>query len=143
MASSEALEPRRLLSRATLNLSIVPDVSSTVQGFTPAQIAHAYGFDQTTFSNGNVSGTGAGQTIAIVDADNDPDIAADLGVFDQQFNLSAPPSFNIINQTGGTSLPATSPNWAGEISLDVEWRTPWRRKPTSFWSRPIHHLPRI
>jgi subtilase family serine protease len=42
-------------------------------------------------------------------------------VFDQQFGLSAPPSFKVVNQNGGAKLPANDPGWAGEISLDVEW----------------------
>ena len=35
----------------------------------------------------------------------------------------APPSFKIVNQNGGTSLPGTDPNqgWEGETALDVEW----------------------
>src|SRR5713101_8337376 len=44
-------------------------------GYTPAQIRHAYGFDQITFSGGTVVGDGAGTTIAIVDAFDDPRIA--------------------------------------------------------------------
>ena len=95
--------------------------SSTVQGYTPAQIVHAYGFDQISFDNGAVKGNGAGETIAIVDAYNDPNIAADLSVFDQQFGLSAPASLKVVDETGGSSLPSTNPGWAGEISLDVEW----------------------
>src|SRR5205809_1322461 len=43
-------------------------------GYTPAQVRHAYGFDQITFGNG-VAGDGSGQTIAIVDAYDDPTIA--------------------------------------------------------------------
>src|SRR6266566_3665944 len=39
-------------------------------GTTPAQIRHAYGFDQITFSNGSstVAGDGRGTTIALIDA---------------------------------------------------------------------------
>jgi subtilase family serine protease len=85
-----------------------------IQGYTPAQVRHAYGFDQ-------IAGNGAGQTIAIVDAFNDPNIANDLATFDSQFGLTAPPSFRVVNQTGGGNLPSTDSGWAGEISLDVEW----------------------
>ena len=38
-------------------------------------------------------GNGSGETIAIVDAYDDPSIAADLATFDQQFGIAAPPSF--------------------------------------------------
>ena len=64
---------------------------------------------------------GTGQTIAIVDAFDDPNIALDLKAFDQQFNLPAPPSFTKVDQDGGTDYPPENDGWAGEISLDVEW----------------------
>ena len=113
----ESLEIRQLLSAAAQPATNF----STVEGFTPAQIAKAYGFDQITFSDGAVQGTGAGQTIAISDAFNDPTVAADLAVFDQQFGLSGPPSLKVVNQTGGTNLPANNGDWASETALDVEW----------------------
>jgi subtilase family serine protease len=90
-------------------------------GFSPAQIAHAYGFDLITFSNGTVQGNGSGQTIAIVDAYDDPNITSDLAAFDAMYGLPAPPSFTKINQTGGTSYPAGNTGWGLEISGDVEW----------------------
>ena len=62
-------------------------------------------------------GNGAGQTIAIVDAYNDPNINSDLAAFDKQFGLSAPPSFTVDN-LGATT---TNAGWALEKSLDVEW----------------------
>jgi hypothetical protein len=92
--------------------------------YNPAQIRHAYGFDQITFINGQgqtVAGDGTGQTIAIVDAFNQPNIAADLQKFDQTFGLAAPPSFQVVNQTGGSTLPSNDVGWGEEISLDVEW----------------------
>ena len=64
--------------------------------------------------------TGAGQTIAIVDAYDDPTIATDLQTFDAQFGLPNP-TFTKVNQTGGTQYPPTDPNWVIEIALDVEW----------------------
>ena len=87
--------------------------------FTPAQIRHAYGIDQINF--GSITGDGSGQTIAIVDAYNAPRINSDLTTFDSTFGLSAPPSFKIINETGGTRLPRNNAGWALEVSLDVEW----------------------
>ena len=95
--------------------------AANIPGYTPAQIRHAYGFDQVSFSGGSVAANGAGQTIAIVDAYNDPNIVNDLAVFDAQFGISAPPSFSVINQSGGSALPSTDSGWAGEIALDVEW----------------------
>ena len=97
--------------------------SSSISGYTPAQIRTAYGFNNISFSGstGSVVGDGSGQTIAIVDAYNAPNIKSDLAVFDKQFGLSAPASFSIVGQTGSSRLPATDASWAQETSLDVEW----------------------
>jgi hypothetical protein len=89
-------------------------------GLTPAQIRHAYGFDQVRLPNG-AAADGRGQTIAIVDAYNDPRIASDLAAFDARFGLPAPPGFRKVNESGGSSLPVTDAGWSEEISLDVEW----------------------
>jgi hypothetical protein len=74
-------------------------------GFSPSQISQAYGFNQITFNNGTVKGDGSGQTIAIVDAYNQPNIASDLQTFDSMYGIAAPPSFTVVNQTGGSTLP--------------------------------------
>jgi hypothetical protein len=87
-------------------------------GYTPAQVRHAYGFDQINF--GGAAGDGTGQTIAIVDAYDDPTLASDLVQFDRAFGLPDP-AFQKVNQTGGSTPPAASPTWGIEITLDVEW----------------------
>src|SRR6185437_2581975 len=51
-------------------------------GFSPSQISQAYGFNRITFNNGTVRGDGSGQTIAIVDAYNQPNIISNLHTFD-------------------------------------------------------------
>ncbi len=79
--------------------------------YTPAQIRHAYGVDQ-------LANDGAGQTIAIVDAYDNPTIAQDLAAFDRQFNL---PDATLIKATPGGGTPAVDAGWALEIALDVEW----------------------
>ena len=88
--------------------------------YTPLQIEQAYNFNQIMF--GTVPGNGAGETIAIVDAQDDPNIQADLNTFDTQFSL---PSITVtrVNETGGSNLPASDPTggWELEESLDVEW----------------------
>lgn len=91
--------------------NIGPAATTASAPYTPAQIRHAYGFDQVPWD-------GSGQTIAIVDAYDDPTIANDLAVFDQQFALPAPPSFVKATPQG---TPAYDSGWAGEIALDVEW----------------------
>ncbi|HZZ73975.1 MAG TPA: fibronectin type III domain-containing protein [Pirellulales bacterium] len=122
----EILEARQLLSASTFTpfyhtISSAPLASSTTAGYTPAQIRAAYGFNSVSF--GSTAADGKGQTIAIIDAYNDPNITADLAVFDAAYGIAAPPSFSIVNQNGGTSLPGTDPSqgWEGEIALDVEW----------------------
>src|SRR5205823_3938589 len=99
--------------------------TGTPVGLTPSQVRHAYGFDQITFNNGTVRGDGSGETIAIVDAFDDPSIANDLAVFDQQFGLPAPGFTKVgINASGvasTTRFPTADAGWAGEIELDVEW----------------------
>jgi len=116
----ESLEPRRLLSAIAHPRLVHRDQTfSSDDGFTPAQTIKAYGF--TGISFGGVTGDGRGQTIAIVDAYDDAKIVEDLGVFDAQFGLPAPPSFQRLNQMGGTKLPKSNAAWASEIALDVEW----------------------
>src|SRR5215212_9808944 len=88
-------------------------------GLTPDATRAYYGFDQVSF--GGVPADGAGQTIAIVTARNNPNIARDLAAFDETFGLPAPPSFQVVNQFGGTKLPKNNKGWASEAALDVEW----------------------
>jgi|GEM_PF-307022 len=95
-------------------------------GYTPSQIATAYGFNQLTF--GSTPANGAGQTIAIIDAYNDPKIKADLRSFDALYSLPAPPSFTVVDENGTVLQPpkvAAAPTnqavWISETSLDVEW----------------------
>ena len=66
------------------------------------------------------AGNGAGQTIAIVDAYDDPNVASDLHKFDVQFGLSDP-RFTKVSQTGSAAYPSANQGWASEIALDVEW----------------------
>jgi subtilase family serine protease len=125
----EALESRWVLSASigsvdqivTPNLDVIAPLaaSSGPSGLTPAQVKAAYGFSSVKF--GSVVGNGAGETIAIVDAYNDPNIKSDLAKFDTTFGLAAPPSFKVVNQSGGSALPQNDTGWSGEIALDVEW----------------------
>jgi subtilase family serine protease len=120
--SLEQLEGRELPSVVTPVAMTSSSSSSSSTPYTPAQIRAAYGISSIVFSG--ASGTGAGQTIAIVDAYSDPNIASDLAVFDSTFGISAPPRFSILNQNGQSSnLPGadSSGAWALETALDVEW----------------------
>ena len=85
-------------------------------GLTPTQLRHAYGFDQ-------ISGNGAGQTIAIVDAFDQPNISSDLQKFDSTYGLSNNDSTGKFALTKVTMSRRTiaDAGWGLEISLDVEW----------------------
>jgi subtilase family serine protease len=85
-------------------------------GLTPADLASAYGFN---------SSASVHQTVAIVDAYDDPNIASDLNHFDTTYGLAACTTangcFKKVSQTGSSSLPpADESGWSGEESLDVE-----------------------
>jgi subtilase family serine protease len=117
----EELETRALLSASgvtaqTNTTTIAPAQSSAFSGYTPAQIEAAYGVPSS--ANGQLPGTG--ETIAIVDAFNDPNIQNDLAAFDAQYGLPAA-NLTVVNQNGGSALPANNASWAVEESLDVEW----------------------
>ncbi len=87
--------------------------------YSASQLLQTYGIDQVQDDGGN----GAGQTIAIIDAYNDPDAAADIATFDAAMGLPAPPHLWIVGQNGGAP-PTINGNTEGttlETSLDIEW----------------------
>jgi subtilase family serine protease len=118
-----AMRAQPTFRAARLN-GVRPMASAGATGLTPARVRHAYGVDSTSFNG--ITGDGSGQTIAIVDAYDDPTAASDLQAFDRAFGLADAPSFTKLNQTGGTALPGVDPagrgnSWALEESLDIEW----------------------
>jgi subtilase family serine protease len=88
-------------------------------GLTPSDIVSAYHLSTSPTA-------GSGQTVALVDAFNDPNIESDLGTFDTNYGLPACTKANgcltVVSQTGSTSaLPADdTTGWSVEESLDVE-----------------------
>jgi hypothetical protein len=67
--------------------------------------------------------TGGGQTVAIVDAFDDPNASADLTQYRTFFGLTCPTGGNCltkVDEHGGNSLPAADPGWSQEISLDLD-----------------------
>jgi subtilase family serine protease len=93
-----------------------PKASRGPAGYGPAQFHGAYSLPPTG---------PAGQTIAIVDAYNDPTIASDLNTYDTAYGLPTCTTnngcFTKVNQTGQAGpYPATNSGWALEIALDVE-----------------------
>ncbi len=153
----EPLEQRALLDAAALFDHVVYDpiqvggsgvipasTSPPSSALVPYQIQTAYGIG--AISLGGVAGTGSGQTIAIVDAYNDPNIVSDAAAFDataqislQPFNVSGGPTLTVLSEHGqpvstsrhNPNYVPTDPNgpasstgkstWEEEESLDVEW----------------------
>ncbi len=107
-------------------IHIKKEATVSPTGLSPAQIRHVYTFDQQTCSYtgifGNSSLCGYGQTIAIVDAYDNPDAQKDLTTFSTQFGLpnctSANGCFTKVMPQGKTR---SDSGWALEESLDVQW----------------------
>ena len=99
-----------------------------IAGYHPLDLQDAYSLPSGT--------AGAGQTVAIVDAYNDPYAAKDLATYRSSFGLptartcsitggklTSPggPCFVSVNQNGSTSsLPRSDGGWSQEISLDLD-----------------------
>lgn len=81
-------------------------------GFTPAQLQAAYNLPS--------GSQGYGQTVAIVDAYDNPNVASDVAFFRSYFGLPAA-NFIKYNQEGQTgSYPAGNVGWGAEEDLDVD-----------------------
>ncbi len=113
--------------------TVAPSSPAGTVAYSPAQIRSAYGISSLAYD-------GTGETIAIVDAYDDPSILQGVDAFDSQFGLTtsgptlyqqygpASSFLTVLNQVGqATSLPSTDPNgpgtdnWEVEEALDVEW----------------------
>jgi hypothetical protein len=89
-------------------------------GLAPADLQSAYKLPS--------SSAGSGQTVAIVDAYNDPTAESDLAAYRSAYGLSSCTSaggcFDKVNQTGGKSYPpqptAEQGGWPIEESLDLD-----------------------
>jgi subtilase family serine protease len=94
-------------------LGVTP--GATPSGFGPSDLRSAYNLP----ANG-----GAGQTVAIIDAYNDPNAGADMAVYRSQYGLpactAASGCFSQVSQTGTSTLPKNNKGWSGEISLDLD-----------------------
>jgi N-acetylneuraminic acid mutarotase len=89
---------------------------SLPSGYDPANLRSAYHLPSAT--------AGAGQTVAIVDAYDDPTAESDLATYRAQYHL--PPCttsdgcFRKVAQDGSTNYPTPDGDWAAEISLDLD-----------------------
>ncbi len=85
-------------------------------GYSPKYLENVYNAT-TMYKEGY---NGSGQTIGILDFGGDPYIKAQLSYYDKQFNVSAPPHFNIVPIGPYEPVYGLISGWSGEISLDVE-----------------------
>jgi subtilase family serine protease len=99
------------------NGTVKPAVAATLPaGYGPADLQKAY----------QLAGLRSGaKTVAVVDAYDDPNAAADLATYRSTYGLpactTASGCFRKVGQTGSTrSLPARNGGWAQEISLDLD-----------------------
>lgn len=90
-------------------------VAGPASGLRPRDIRSAYRLP---------SKGGRGQTIAIVDAHDNPRVERDLAVYRATFGLgvcsTANHCFRKVDQRGGRKYPDGDPDWGVEISLDVQ-----------------------
>ncbi len=93
-------------------------------GLSPVNLEAVYGFSATSSSDGD--------TIALVDAYDDPNIAADLNSFDSEYGLAAASLTKVyieanlngqpvVEKSPPPENPGETPGWDLETSLDVEW----------------------
>ena len=92
-----------------------PNATSAPTGYGPAQFHGAYNLP---------TAASKAQTIAIVDAYDDPTVENDLNVYSSQYGIPACTTangcFQKVDQRGGTTYPRKDAGWALEIALDVE-----------------------
>ncbi len=130
----------------TTTFTFTPQLALTPSGYTVDQIRTTYGINSIP-NFGTAAADGSGQTIAIVDAYNDPNIFTDLDGFDKAMTLTTGASQTLYQQYGASSsiltvfnqsgtnisakisqsgvggVPGVDPTggWEGEITMDVEW----------------------
>ncbi len=155
LTAQEMREPHS--ARARRNAQMTADgaaapmaASTVIATYSPAQIRAAYGLPALPTLGASVTAAqaaqmGAGQTIYIVDAQHDPNAAAELAAFNTKFGLPACTTkaiavnaslplaaasttaceFSVVYNTASGTMSGTAPaydaGWATEITLDVQW----------------------
>ena len=96
--------------RTDIQGPITPD---TPAGYAPSDLQMAYGLTSDSQNNGT------GQTVAAVDAYDDPNVESDLNVYRSKYGL---PACTLSNGcfTKQKYTAQTNPSWAAEASVDVE-----------------------
>jgi subtilase family serine protease len=111
--------PIRCQSALRVDLPIVANATEAHSGLGPADLRAAYNL-ATAAAN-----RGAGQTVALVDAYDDPTIESDLNTYRAYYGIppctTANGCFRKVNQDGEQrNYPLANPQWNPEVALDVE-----------------------
>jgi subtilase family serine protease len=111
--------PLRCLSALRVDLPVVPNATAAHDGLGPSDLRKAYNLASAAVRNGK------GQTVALVDAYDDPTIESDLNTYRAYYGIPACTTangcFRKVNQDGEQgSYPLENPDWEPEIALDTE-----------------------
>jgi subtilase family serine protease len=112
LAACDALRVTDVTEKAAKGVN--PDV--TPSGYGPSDLQNAYNLPSST--------AGSGETVAIVDAYDDPTAESDLATYRAQYGLPACTTangcFKKVAQDGSTNYPRGNSGWAEEESLDLD-----------------------
>lgn len=110
-----------------IRIPVVPSKSSEAVGPAGEGSGEEGGFDATDLRSAyKLPETGgSGQTVAIVDAFNDPNAYSDMTTYRKTYKLKecteASGCFKKVNEKGETAnYPTNNAEWSGEISLDID-----------------------
>jgi subtilase family serine protease len=106
--NAQAPDPRPIIARPSIQTAKLEANSNIPNGILPAQYKAAYGFNR-------IPNQGQGQTIALVDAYDDPNISSDLAFYANYFHLT-PCNFQKVK----VGNPAQGEDWDLVESWDVE-----------------------
>jgi subtilase family serine protease len=107
-SNAQTPDPSQIHARPLISAAKVPETPSGPTGITPEQYKSAYGFNQ-------IRNLGQGQTIAVIDAYDDPNIASDLSFYASYFHLT-PCNFQKVK----IGNPQQGQGWDLAESLGVE-----------------------
>jgi len=105
---AQAPDNAHIYARPPIRISNMPQNPNSPTGILPQQFRAAYGFNR-------IPNQGHGQTIAIIDAYEDPNIESDVAFYVSYFHLPACSFQKVV-----IGNPVGNSEWALEESLDVE-----------------------
>jgi subtilase family serine protease len=94
-------------------------LTAATPGYAPVRLMDAY-----SFRDVDATAKGKGQTIALIDAYDDPTAESDLATFSTQFGLPACTTANgcfKLVYAGGGAPPADTGGWSNETAIDTQW----------------------